>query len=119
MTKSPFEILAELNRTDETIRIEAKDSRFGDVGDSVYKTLSAFSNEPGLDGGYLLFGVERDKDGRYQVVGVSNPDKLQSDLSSKCGEFSTPLRPKIRRDRHLPPRHRKTSVCNPYRRLER
>ena len=95
MMKSPFDVLAELNEIDETARIEAKDSRRGDVGKSVFHTLSAFSNEPGLDGGYLLFGVERGDDGQYRPVGVSDPDKLQSDLSSMCSEFNVPIRPNI------------------------
>lgn len=51
MTKKPFHILDELNQTDEHVRIEAKDSRSGQIGKSAYHTLSAFSNEPGLDGG--------------------------------------------------------------------
>lgn len=93
--KTPYELFAELNRTDESERIEAKDSRTGQVGKSVYHTLSAFSNEPGLDGGFLLFGVERDDDGAYRPVGVAEPDKLQSDLASMCAEFNVPIRPRI------------------------
>ena len=93
--KSPFELLDTLNRTDETPRVEAKDSRSGDVGNSVYKTLSAFSNEPGQDGGYLLFGVERGEGGEYDAVGIANPDKLQSDLSSMCSEFNVAIRPNL------------------------
>ncbi len=96
MTRGPFELLDELNRTDESERIEAKDSRSGAVGRSVYKTLSAFSNEPGLDGGYLLFGVARNSSGIYEAVGVADPDKLQTDLTSMCSEFNVPIRPRVR-----------------------
>jgi ATP-dependent DNA helicase RecG len=48
----------------------------------------AFSNEPGLGGGHLLLGVERDPadlfGGAYGVMGMADPDKLQSDLVSQC-----------------------------------
>ncbi|MFM8277933.1 MAG: helix-turn-helix domain-containing protein [Cyanobium sp.] len=52
------------------------------------ETICAFSNEPRLDGGYLLLGVaeanQPDLNGRFVVVGVENPEKLQADLVSQC-----------------------------------
>lgn len=95
MSPTPFELLEQLNRTDETERIEAKESRSGDVGRAAFKTLSAFSNEPGLDGGYLLFGVSRRDDGSYEAVGVEQPDRLQTQLASMCSEFNAPIRPRV------------------------
>lgn len=49
------DLLNELNSVDESVVIEAK--RASQVGESVMETVSAFSNEPGLGGGYLLLGV--------------------------------------------------------------
>ncbi len=50
------DLLAELNASDESPRIEAKRTR--EVGKSIMETVIAFANEPGLGGGYLLLGVE-------------------------------------------------------------
>ncbi|MFA5849335.1 MAG: hypothetical protein WC833_05600 [Bacteroidales bacterium] len=43
------------------------------------ETVSAFSNEPGLGGGYILMGVAIDESSSspaYKVVGVSDTDKF-------------------------------------------
>ena len=93
MKGSIAEILDQLNLLDEGARIEAKRG----LGKEALHTISAFANEPGLDGGTLVFGVVA-KDGQngYQVVGVPDPDKLQSDLASQCAAtFNRPLRPTI------------------------
>lgn len=95
------ELLEELNSTDETTRIEAK--RGSAISRSVLETICAFANEPGLNGGHLLLGVERDEISlfpAYTVTGVADPDKLQLDLSSQCASmFSQAIRPRVEVER--------------------
>lgn len=96
--RSALELLDELNAVDESARIEAK--RASDIGKSVMETVIAFANEPGLDGGYLLLGVDwavNDKgDTVYRPVGFSDPDKVQRDLASQCASMlNVTLRPEI------------------------
>ena len=98
MTRAAEDLLQELLAVDESQRIEAK--RASQIDRSVMETVVAFSNEPGLGGGYLLLGVERDPDDlfgtSYRVVGVADPDKLQSDLASQCASMlNRPVRPRI------------------------
>ena len=90
------ELLLELNTYDEHWRIEAKEmSRT--LGKTTTQTISAFSNEPGIEGGYLLLGVSRDPaSGNYRVIGVHDPDKLQREVASLCASaFNRPLRPNV------------------------
>jgi ATP-dependent DNA helicase RecG len=94
--RSATELLDELNAVDESARIEAK--RASDLGKSVMETVIAFANEPGLDGGYLLLGVEwsiNDKgDTVYRPAGLPDPDKVQRDLASQCASMlNVALRP--------------------------
>lgn len=98
MIRTAEDLLQELMSLDESHRIEAK--RCTQVDRSVMETVCAFANEPGLGGGYLLLGIERDQQdlfsNPYQVVGVANPDKLQSDLASQCASvFNRPVRPRV------------------------
>lgn len=98
MTRSAEDLLQELAAVDESHRIEAK--RASQIDRSTMEAVVAFSNEPGLGGGYLLLGVERDPDdlfgGSYRVVGVADPDKLQSDLASQCASMlNRPVRPRL------------------------
>lgn len=98
MIRTAEDLLQELLAVDESQRIEAK--RASQIDRSVMETVVAFSNEPGLGGGYLLLGVERDPDDlfgtSYRVVGVNDPDKLQSDLASQCASMlNRPVRPRI------------------------
>ena len=75
------------------------------LGASVLETISAFSNEPGRGGGYLLLGVERSEDLdlfggdarlAYRVAGVPHPDQLQAELATQCRDmFNAPVRPRI------------------------
>ncbi|MDR0834451.1 MAG: putative DNA binding domain-containing protein [Candidatus Symbiothrix sp.] len=92
------ELLAQLNITDECVNIEAK--RASEIDKSVMETINAFSNEPNLGGGYLLLGVEQDEKTdmpQYIVTGISDPDKLQLDLSSQCADsFNQTIRPEIK-----------------------
>lgn len=98
MIRSAEDLLQELSSLDESQRIEAK--RGAQIDRSIMETVCAFANEPGLGGGYLLLGVVRDQQdlfsNAYSVVGVDNPDKLQSDLASQCASmFNRPLRPRV------------------------
>ena len=96
--RSATDLLDELNAVDESARIEAK--RASDMGKSVMETVIAFANEPGLDGGYLLLGVDwaiNDKgDTVYRPVGLPDPDKVQRDLASQCASMlNVALRPEM------------------------
>ena len=95
------EIYERLVNFDESEHIEAK--RGSDIGTSVMETVCAFANEPGLGGGYLLLGVMREELAlfpTYEVVGVTDADKLASDLASRCRtDFNIPLRVDIRSDK--------------------
>lgn len=98
MMRTAEDLLQELMSLDESHRIEAKRSQ--QVDRSVMETVGAFSNEPGLGGGYLLLGVLRDPQdlfsNAYIVEGISNPDKIQSDLASQCASmFNRPVRPRV------------------------
>jgi ATP-dependent DNA helicase RecG len=88
-----------LQNADETDRIEAKSAAHG-VDKSFRQTVSSFSNEPGLGGGYILLGISRNEDNdepKYNVTGVPDPDQLQLDIASQCRElFSIPIRPIIK-----------------------
>ncbi|MEY4909714.1 MAG: hypothetical protein RL260_3432, partial [Pseudomonadota bacterium] len=48
----------------------------GAVPDDFWPTYSAMAN---TDGGVLLLGV-RERKGRFELVGVENPDKLRTEL---------------------------------------
>ena len=98
MMRSAEDLLQELTALDESHRIEAKLAR--QIDRSVMETVCAFANEPGLGGGYLLLGVTRDThdlfSSTYQIDGIDNPEKLQSDLASQCASvFNRPLRPRV------------------------
>jgi ATP-dependent DNA helicase RecG len=87
-------LIEELNQADEHTRLEAKSSQ--ELGVSVLQSVCAFSNEPGLGGGVVLLGVERDESGTYVPVGVPDPDKVATDLASACATtFNTPVRPHL------------------------
>lgn len=94
---SPLELLQLLNDLDEHPQIEAKEG--SQAGKSMLETVCAFANEPGLGGGWLLLGVRADTDAfwrQYEVVGMDNPDKVQSDLTTQCASvFNVPIRPQF------------------------
>jgi hypothetical protein len=54
---------------------EVKEAAFA-VPRSAYATVSAFANTAG---GWLVFGVA-ERDGRYEIVGVTDPDTVQNDF---------------------------------------
>jgi len=94
--KSAKELLAELNATDEQERIEAKRCKEGNPGKAVRKTVISFSNEPALGGGHIVFGVTRNEDGLYKIVGVDDPDKLQTAFNSQCSnDYNVQVRPSL------------------------
>ena len=90
---TPKELLESLNELDEQTRIEAKLA--SEVGKSIMETVCAFANEPGLGGGWLLLGVKRDEGAlfpSFSAMGVPNPDKLKSDLTTQAREaFNRPI----------------------------
>ncbi len=86
-----------LNETDETEELEAK-SASDAAGKSVMETICALCNEPELGGGTILLGVTKD-DGLfpfYSATGVTDPDKICSDIASACATtFNQPVRVNI------------------------
>lgn len=97
--KSTAELLIDLNVSDETESIEVKSISGEQLGKSVFETICAFANEPGLEGGIVLLGVNRESEAlfpHYAVSGVQDPDKISADLVTGCQEkFNTPIRPKV------------------------
>jgi ATP-dependent DNA helicase RecG len=91
------ELWSRLRTGDESASIEAK--RAEEFGKSAFETISAFSNEPNQGGGYFLLGVATNSDrlfNEYEMVGVPNADKIQSDVASACRQaFSSVIRPAI------------------------
>ncbi len=92
------ELIEILNQLGESTTIEAK--RGTDVGRSLHETISAFSNEPDLGGGYIVLGVEKDESTlfpTYSVTGVDDIEKLKRDIATQCagGVFNMPIRPKL------------------------
>ncbi len=89
------ELLQRLNEVDESREIEAKRSE-SEAGKSALETVSAFSNEPGLAGGYILFGAEEQDTRRFVPRGVAQPKKLEQELSSLCASaFNRTVRPRV------------------------
>lgn len=92
------DLLRELNELDEHSSLEAKACASGELGESFFETVCAFSNEPDLGGGRIVLGVSRSLEdffGGYDVGGVQNPDKLLSEIASGCAQrFNLPVRPR-------------------------
>jgi ATP-dependent DNA helicase RecG len=74
MTKD--ELITRLEKS-EWNDLECKKSQHG-VSEDAYRTVSAFAN---TTGGVLVFGV-KDSPGQLEIVGVSEPDKVQNDFLS-------------------------------------
>jgi len=95
------DLLERLQTRGECQRIEAKEAK-RTLGKSARESISAFSNEPGLGGGYLVLGLKRneeDSNTRYTVVGVDNPDNIQCELAGASrDEFNVSINPEIRLD---------------------
>jgi ATP-dependent DNA helicase RecG len=94
---TPLDLLRQLNELDEHARIEAKTA--SDLGRSLLETVCAYSNEPGLGGGWIVLGAKADESSffrQYLAVGLSDPDKIQRDLVSACTTtFNRPIRVQI------------------------
>ena len=93
------QLLEQLQSCDESGHIEAKESK-ATLGASAVETISAFSNEPDLGGGYLVLGLKKNKESlpgnRYSVMGVDDADRIQGELASVCrNSFNIQVRPKI------------------------
>jgi len=82
---------------DEGVEIEAK--KGSEVSKSCWETISAFSNEPSLGGGYLILGIKSPNESEtnnYEIEGIADPDKIQLDLATQCREvFNITIRPQI------------------------
>ena len=94
------DILDRLNSLDEDKRIEAKNG--SKIDRSLMETICSFSNEPNMGGGEIILGVEcndvTNDNGvkTYNVVGVKDADKLQSDIASQCScMFNIAVRPDV------------------------
>ena len=91
------ELFELLNDTDECPFVEAKGGH--ESSHSVMETVCAYSNEPGLGGGYILLGVALDETSlfpQYKTVSVTDPDKFQRDFASQCASmFNIPVRPRV------------------------
>lgn len=92
------ELWKRLNDADESVEIEAKTAR--QMGPAVLETVCAFANEPNRGGGYLLLGVRAAQNTlfavEYEVVGVPDPDKIQSDLATQCASaYNVTIRPQL------------------------
>ena len=91
------EVLEKLLNHDESVLIEAK--RASAIGKSIAETVSAFANEPGRGGGYLILGVVKTEDElaeEYQIIGVPDSDQIQATLATQCCDmFNVTIRPQI------------------------
>ncbi len=73
--KTLEELLETLRCGGESTSVEAK--RAEKISESILETVSAFSNEPGLGGGYLLLGVENKGSTEcpdYRISGLTGRD---------------------------------------------
>lgn len=97
MNHTAQELFNLLNEQDECPWIEAKGG--SESTHSIMETVCAYSNEPGLGGGYILLGVAEDNTTlfhQYKTVGVNDLDKFQRDFSTQCADmFNSPVRPKL------------------------
>ncbi len=97
-TYSAQELYNLLVQADESVWIEAKG--LGDTNQSLMESVCSFSNEPGLGGGYILYGIAENKGAsgkdRFIIEDIVDCDKIQSDISTQCASmFNLPVRPKI------------------------
>ncbi len=87
-----------LQDSGENERIEAKQTTRA-VGKSLLSTISAFSNEPGMGGGYLVLGLTKntiEQSPYYIVTGIKDSEQAQSEVVTLCRQcFSIPIRPNL------------------------
>lgn len=82
----------ELLKLEECPRIEAK--RSSEIGKSIMQTICAYSNEPGLGGGWILLGVSEPDQSHdsHWIEGIKNVDNLLGELSNNCrNQFEHPI----------------------------
>ena len=91
------ELIKELRITQETSRIEAKTA--SQLGKAILESICAFSNEPNIDRGIILLGIEEIEIGeevQYIVRGVDSPDKIQKEITTSCATiFNRVIRPEF------------------------
>lgn len=91
------ELIKELRITQETSRIEAKTA--SQFGKAILESICAFSNEPNIDRGIILLGIEEIEIGeevQYIVRGVDSPDKIQKEITTSCATiFNRVIRPEF------------------------
>lgn len=87
-----------LQSSGENERIEAKQA-FNALGKSLQQTISAFNNEPGMGGGYLVLGLTRNTGEQvpyYTVTGIRDPEQAQSEIVTLCRQcFNISIRPSL------------------------
>ena len=90
------DLINTLQSSGENERIEAKQATHA-VGKSLLQTISAFSNEPGMGGGYLILGLTKnsvEQSPYYFISGIKDPEQAQSDVVTLCRQcFNIPIRP--------------------------
>lgn len=95
------DLLEQLNTLDEHERVEAKRGE-DSAGHSILETICAFANEPGLEGGQILIGVEREDSTLfpvYRAVGVRNLDQVTRDIATQArNTFNRPVNVDIHPD---------------------
>jgi len=95
------DLLEQLNTLDEHERVEAKRGEES-AGHSILETICAFANEPSLEGGQILIGVEREESTLfpvYRAVGVRNLDQVTRDIATQArNAFNRPVNVDIHPD---------------------
>ncbi len=71
------QLLKRLNQP-EWEDFEVKEA-YSSIPKDIWKRVSAFSNS---DGGWILFGIKDLGKGKFEINGVSNPEKIQNDFLS-------------------------------------
>jgi ATP-dependent DNA helicase RecG len=101
--KTAIQLVSDINITDETDSLEAKSNSESTAGRSLFETVCAMANEPGLGGGTILCGVEKEDLSLfpvYEAAGISDTEKLSSEIASSCASiFNAPVRVSIRVER--------------------
>ena len=105
------ELFQFLNEAAEDTQIEAKGTgeircvgKDGQPGKynyrSLMETICAFSNEPDLGGGVILFGIgenQEEDDDRFFAEDIRDLDQVQCDIATQCKTiFNRPVYPELR-----------------------
>ena len=81
-------VLKILDKKCEMQNIELKSAEKG-TPTRLYDTLSSFSNQTG--GGIIIFGINEKND--YEITGVFDPQKLQTDVTNQSLQMEPVVRP--------------------------